>query len=314
MSVIQTTLGEIDLTQMGRVNAHEHIVIDGETIEQLYPHFIHNDVEKLAEELMQWKEAGGGVIIDCSPINAGRDIEKLSIISRKANLPIIVSTGFHKENYYRKDHWVYSKTCDEISEILFAECFNGIQDRHPNGEMAAQSQIKAGVIKLAIDKTGITPHLEKLLSSILILNREFNVPLLLHTEPDIPFKELLHWLESNQTIPEKIVFCHMDKVTDLNIQQLMTSKGYFLEFDSLTRENPGLEKFSAMLKRFIDLGMSEQILFGGDLARRSYWRCYGGNPGLSYLVNQATEGMVAYGIQRTDLEKIWKSNPQKWLG
>ena len=120
MERVQTTLGAIKLCELGRVDVHEHIIIEGSSIEQMYPEFIHNDIDLITGEVESWKKAGGGALIDSSPIGAGRNPEKLEIVSKKSGVPIIICTGFHKSSYYYSDHWVHQKTVDEIRIILLS--------------------------------------------------------------------------------------------------------------------------------------------------------------------------------------------------
>lgn len=102
MEKIQTTLGELESRELGRVDAYEHIIIEGETIERMYPDFIHGDIELIVTEVESWKKAGGGVLIDSSPIGAGRNPAKLEAVSGISGVLIIISTGFHKSTYFLK--------------------------------------------------------------------------------------------------------------------------------------------------------------------------------------------------------------------
>jgi len=92
MREVQTTLGELKSRELGRVDVHEHIIIEGETIERIHPEFIHGDAELIVTEAESWKKAGGGVLIDCSPIGAGpRDGLMIALTKRAASGELVAS-------------------------------------------------------------------------------------------------------------------------------------------------------------------------------------------------------------------------------
>ena len=166
MNTVNTTFGELDADQLGIVNVHEHVIIDGFDNKRIPEEFNHIETEKIASELSQWKDAGGGVIVDSSPIGAGRNIDLLEVTSQSTRLPLIAVSGFHKLSYYPEDHWVFSEPEEYIYEILFDECTKGIliDDRYP--EESKRSAIKAGILKLGVDPDGMTPVMNKILSAL----------------------------------------------------------------------------------------------------------------------------------------------------
>lgn len=313
MTYIETTLGKINIKSLGRLDVHEHVIIDGGGIERLFPDFIHNDVDKISIELIDWKKNGGGAIIDCSPIEAGRNIEKLEKISQITHIPIIAVTGFHKPSYYSPNYWFFGKTVEEIKEIFFLEYSKGINIGKYFSENEKRSLVRAGIIKLGIDRFGITPLIKKLITASIDLIKEYNIPLMLHTEPGVPFEKLFLWFKDNNVPPEKVLFCHMDKVLDIGLHKLLTSNGFFIEYDSMVRKNPALSDLAMMIKELFSKGLGSRILFAGDLARRSYWKCYGGEPGLSYLMLDLNDDLYKLGLTSMEIEKIWVENPKSWL-
>ena len=310
MRKVQTTLGELKSRELGRVDVHEHIIIEGVTIERLHPEFIHGDVELIATEAESWKKAGGGVLIDCSPIGAGRKPDKLEVVSKISGVPIIISTGFHKSSYYSPDHWVYKKNVDEIHKILFMECSQGvlINDNQPiNGERLAT---RAGAIKAGIDPKGLTLFLIKLLKAARPIMGNFNIPLMIHTENGVPILKLADWLERNKFLLDKIVFCHMDKNPDFHLHRELAERGFFIEYDSMVREVLTFQSMSKLIFRLFEKNLGNKLLFAGDLARKSYWKCYGGKPGLAYLVSGLNMRLKEFGISNMVLAQIWIRNPK----
>jgi len=311
MTPIQTTLGKIDTGSLGRVNIHEHIVIEGDRIQDLYTDFVHNDVELISGEVREWRNQGGGVIVDCSPIDAGRSALKLKEVSRISGVPIIVSTGFHKEMYYPEYHWIHTKTSSELFRILEKESENGIPIEEEIQENIPKSRIYPGIIKMGIDTNGFSAFFEKIFPCIQDLVKKTGLPLIIHTEPgSFVLKTAERLIQSN--IPgKKVVFCHMDKSTDIEIQAELAIEGFFLEYDSMIRKTPSLEELAAEIEYLLIKGLGDKILFGGDYARRSYWKCYDGNPGLPYLVTKLYDDFSQFGLAKEIIDEIWIENPKK---
>src|SRR5688572_24494986 len=119
MATVQTTLGAFPADQLGWVNAHDHIIMDGGYTVVKTPDFKLDSVEKAVEEVGYWQKAGGGAVVDAQPFGCGRNAAKLIEVSKALNLPIIVPTGFQSQEFYLPDHWRYRYSEDDIAELLY---------------------------------------------------------------------------------------------------------------------------------------------------------------------------------------------------
>ena len=61
-----------------------------------------------------------------------------------------------------------------------------------------------------------------------------------------------------------------------------------------------------MVKEFPD-----QVMLGTDGARASYWRSYGGSPGLDYMLLGFSEQARKLGVGDEVLEKVFVANPAR---
>ncbi len=307
---VNTTLGLISNDQLGKVNLHEHIVIDRTKNHKIPEGFHHVDISLISSDLLKWKEAGGGVIVDTSPIGAGRNIPLLSEISQATNVPIIISSGFHKLSYYPADHWVFSVSDEEIFEILINECTQGtiIHDGHP--ATSNHHHVKANMLKIGLDSKGVTDTLRKIIIAMSAVSNQTGIPCMVHTEPGAPFVDLMDYFEKMPSPPKKIIFCHMGKSLDIQLFDELVSRNFYLEFDEMIRPSPPLEVLAEAIITLFDKGYGSYVLLAGDLARRSYWTCYGGKPGLMYLITQLEQNLITLGFTRDMLDQIWINNPR----
>lgn len=311
MKQVNTTLGPISLNQLGKVNVHEHVIIDRTNNENIPEDFHHTDVNLVATDLAGWREAGGGAIIDSSPIGAGRNVPLLMEVSRSSRVPIIISTGFHKLSYYPEDHWVFSASEDEIFEVLTRDCTQGLIIDDDRPLQPGQHEVKAHMLKIGVDSSGVTPTMRKIIPAVGQVSKNTGIPCMVHTEPGVPFAEVIEFLEQVKVPAEQVMICHMGKSLDEKLYVELAQHGYFLEFDEMIRSAPPLDSLASAIQHLFDQGYGSAVLFAGDLARRSYWTCYGGKPGLKYLITQLENNLVNAGLTRDMLDQIWIDNPKK---
>lgn len=314
MQTVETTLGPWPVEELGIINAHEHIIIDGGLTVVKEPDFRLDSVEKAIEEVGRWKAAGGGAIIDTMPFGCGRNVDKLIAVSRATGVPIVVPTGFQKSSYYLPDHWQHRYDEATIAGLLIAECVEGA-DRHGyDGPLIARSAVKAGYMKIAGDYQYLTPTTQKLIRVAGRVHTATGVPILVHTESGTAAEEILDRLEAAGVPPQRVMLCHVDRNYDLWLHRRLAARGAFLEYDT-----PGRIKYQPesvvveLMRRMIDAGHLDRLLIGGDMARRSYWKAYGGGPGMDYLLTRFTVRLRDEGFTDEELHAIWCANPARWL-
>lgn len=310
MPFVRTVLGDIQPSQMGLTYSHEHIIIEESFPTMSNPLFILNDVEKVSDELIQLHQAGGRTVVDTMPANCGRNVEKLAEVSRRSKVNIIAPTGIHLEMYYLPNHWRYSYTTDQLTRLFTDDITLGI-DRHDyGGPIVERTPCKAGMIKLATADGKITAHQHKIFEAVVNAHLETGAPILTHTNGGqlaMEQVELFHKLGANLN---HVVISHVDKHKDLAFHHDLMQTGVYVEYDSHFRwKTPGDNWTLTLLETLLPL-YADHIVIGMDMAKNSYWKSYGGTPGLNYLLTEfkqelETRGMDAY------FEKLFFTNPQK---
>lgn len=314
MKVIETTLGPVPVSSLGKVNCHEHIIIDGGLTVIKEPDFRLDNVQRAAEEIERWKEAGGGLIVDTMPPGCGRNVDKLIEVSQITRVPIVVPTGFHKSIYYVPNHWQHHYDEETISDLLLKEVTEGADRNNYDGPVVQRSNIKAGIIKIATDYQNITPLTRKLIRATGAVHRQTGTPVLVHTELGTVANETLDLLEAAGVPPARVVLSHIDRNPDFHLHRQLAGRGAFLQYDT-----PGRIKYQPeqvvidLMRRLFDAGYGSKITLGGDTARRSYWKSYGGGPGVDYLLTTFSKRLREEGFSEAELNSIWQVNPVEWL-
>lgn len=314
MTTIETTLGPVPVEKLGRINAHDHVIIDGGLTVINTPDFKLDSVEKAIEEIGYWQQAGGGAIVDTMPFGCGRNVDKLVAVSEATGVPIIVPTGFQKSSYYLPDHWQHKYNEETITQLLIAEITAGADRNGYEGPLVERSPVKAGFVKVAGDYQVVKATTRKLIRAAGQTHQATGAPVLVHTEMGTAADQLLDLLEGAGVPPQRVMLSHIDRNPDFRLHRRLAERGAFLQYDS-----PGRIKYQpetvviGLMRQMIEAGFGHNLLLGGDTARRSYWQAYGGGPGFDYLLAVFTPRLRQEGFSEAELRLIWEENPVRWL-
>lgn len=312
--MIETTLGKLPPEQLGWVNAHDHLIMDGGYTVVKTPDFKLDSVDKAVEELSYWKNAGGGAVVDAQPFGCGRNVLKLVQVSEASGIPIIVSTGFQSSDFYLPDHWQYKYDEETIASLLYAECAEGVDANGYESPVVQRTQVKAGFIKVASSYQQVTVHTKKLIRAAGLVFQQIAMPILVHTDMGTALDELLDEFEAAKIPLNCVMLCHTDRNPDYYVHRRVAERGAYLQYDTPSRIKYQPESLVIELMRdLFNAGLGDQILLGGDMARRSYWKAYGGGPGFDYLLAKFTPRLRDEGFTEAELEKVWHENPTRWL-
>jgi phosphotriesterase-related protein len=269
---------------MGITYSHEHIVIEQGFPTLGNPDFLLNDVAKISEELSGLKRLGCSTMVDTMPANAGRNVLKSVEIVKNTGIHIIIPTGIHLEIYYPPCHWRYVYTEDQLTRLFTDDINVGIDQYDYNGPITERSPYKAGLIKLATGDEPFTQHQEKIFHAVVNTHLATGAPILTHTNNGkhaIAQAELFAKLGANLA---HIVLSHVDRNKDLGYHEALMQTGVSVEYDSAFRWKQGEENWTYQLLEKLLPAYPSQVTAGMDAARNTYWRSYGGKPGLDYLL------------------------------
>lgn len=310
MSFVRTVLGDIAPEEMGLTYSHEHVVIEESFPTITNQDFILNDVSKITEELKEFYSLGGRTLVDTMPANCGRNIVKLAEVSRQSAVNIIAPTGIHLEMYYPPYHWRYPLAEDELTELFIKDILEGIDVHDYGSPVVKRTPHKAGLIKLATGNESITPHQEKIFHAVVNTHKQTGVPILTHTNSGkhaIAQVKLFDKLGADLT---HVVLSHVDKYKDLNYHKELMQTGVYVEYDSHFRWKKGEENFTLKLLEYLLPDHSNRIVLGMDMARNTYWRSYGGKPGLRFLLTTFKDELNRLGLMKY-FDQMFYHNPQQ---
>ncbi|GAA4314261.1 hypothetical protein [Compostibacter hankyongensis] len=306
---VRTVLGDLAPEEIGLTYAHEHIIIEESYPTLGNPLFLLNDVDRAVEELRRFYEAGGRTMVDTMPADCGRNILKLAEVSRRSGVNIVAPTGIHLEMYYLPNHWRYAYTEEQLTRLFIADVTTGIDANDYNGPFVDRTPHKAGMVKLATGDEKITPHQEKIFHAVVNTHRETGVPILTHTNSGLQAIEQVKRFEKLGADLRHVVISHVDRYQDIGYNRELLQTGVNVEYDSAFRwkekENWTYKLLAALLPDFPD-----QITMGMDAAKHVYWKSYGGEPGLNFLLTTFKEDLRKMGLEHY-YENIFFKNPAR---
>ncbi len=307
----RTVLGDVDSEEMGFTYSHEHVIIEDSYTTKANPEFLLNDVQKISEELTEFYATGGKTIVDTMPANAGRNVLKMAEVSRRSKVQIIIPTGIHLEIYYPVNHWRYSYSEDQLTGLFVDDIETGIDEHDYSGPFVKRTSHRAGIIKIATGNEKISVHQEKVITAAVNAHLITGAPIITHTNSGQLALEQALLFEKLGANLQHIVISHVDRNRNIEYHKQVLDTGVNVEYDSAFRWGlKGEENHTfKFLKELLPL-YPNQITMGMDMAKNTYWKSYGGTPGITYLVNEVPDFLKQSGLQEYYQNIFWE-NPKK---
>lgn len=318
MGKVRTINGDIDASELGVVNAHDHLIRTGAGEVYIDSDHLLADVDKAVEEATYFAEASlnwsdkGGTVVDMCPANSGRDMDKLrEVVSRVPNLKVIATTGFHREKVYleTRSHWVSRYTVDQITDLLIADIEEGV-DRHDySGPIVERTDAKAGCIKVATSYGMITDFERKCMEACANASIETGAPINTHTTFGTCGLAQAETLINFGVPADQIAIGHIQRNADVWYLKQILETGAYLEIDGTNRIKYQPDSNRIMeLRELGEMGYGKRILLGTDSGKSSYQKAYGATTGVDYNPRVDGPRMLDEGFDRSYVEDLLINN------
>ncbi len=304
MGTVMTIQGEIGGEDLGIVDYHEHLYFDApDWLLREDGDFRLNSVERSAEELRSWARAGGRTLIEMSAIDFGRNVRQVVRIADQApDVYVVVITGYNKP--YFCDRAILNQDEDAMVRSCIRDIETGIDG----------TGVKAGIVKGGSGYNTFQEADRKLLRIAARVHAETGVPVMTHTEAGTMGYEQVSFLAAQGVPPDRACLSHMDRNPDFWEHRRIAETGAYLGYDCPGKVKYGPDEIRIdVLKRMIDAGLGDRILLGNDLGRPSYWRSYGGGPGLDYVLTRFVPRLRDEGVSENAVRDLLVNNPRRFL-
>ena len=342
---IQTVLGAVAPEAIGVTLPHEHLLIDFKVmfaepagasdkgrawepvslanlgwVRQNFNANLDNlrllDERVAQDEILLFKRAGGGTVVDPTPKTLGRDPRALARIARATGLNVVMGSGYYVAASHPAD--MDRRTVDELAREMIADVTSGVGD----------TGIRAGLI----GEIGTThpwtddarsDNEKKVLRAAVVAQRETGAPLMIHPgrHPSMPM-ELAEFVRKEGGDLRRTIMCHLCRtVADVRAVIDLAHTGIWLEYDLFGMENsyypynptfdmPNDGGRMAHVLALIEAGHRDQVLMSHDIAYKSSLVKYGGY-GYHHLLVNVVPRLRAKGVDDAGLARLLMENPAR---
>lgn len=299
MSVVRTVLGDLDPADLGVTDYHEHLF----QVSPLLPGEDLDDEAASGAEAADLLAVGAAAMVEATPWGLGRRPAAVARISRTTGLRVVHVTGVHRAAHYQGRDDVLASTVEALADRFDRELVDGMDG----------SEVRAGAVKLGIGYWSLEPFERRAVEAVGAVVARRGAPVMVHLEHGSAAHEVLDLLAEAGCPEDRVALAHVDRNPDPGLHVELASRGCYLGYDGAARHQRWPDSMLLdCLADVVDSGAGGQVLLGGDVARRSRYRAYGGLPGLRYLHTRFVPRLrERVGDEATDV--VLRAAPARWL-
>jgi len=313
MSRINTVLGPVESSELGFTLSHEHISNGFGGSPFTFPEFldINATLDRAVSDLSEAKNEGLQTIMDVAPHDQGRNVKLQREVSEKSGVNIITCTG----TWLDVPSFFEGLNPNKIADMYVREIEEGIEE----------TDIKAGIIKVASDKGGVKPREELVLRAAARASKQTGIPIMTHTWAlDRVGEEQVNIFMEEDLDMNLVCIGHSNDTTDLSYLTGLLEKGVWLGMDRYPGGGPDIpywQERSRVVKSLIDQGWGDRIMLAHDWdssmglhsakARESRDKYNPDN--YLFITRHVLPYLKEIGATDNDIDQLTVINPRKYL-
>ena len=301
---IVTVTGPIPASEAGYTLSHEHLLIDLWNLTRTYDGIL--DDECLAiRELAEYRQAGGGSLVDATSGGLGRNPLALRRISEAAGIRIIMGSGWYRERVYPV--FVYERDANDLADLIVADVLRG----------ADGTGVRAGIIgEIGTERKHIRPAEERVFRAAARAQRRTGACVITHTTHfgELAMEQIALLREENVP-PDRIAISHLGDRHDAKELLKIAREGVFVSVDNIGYAGNGYPPDEVRMRNvslLIAEGFLDQVVLGGDICQKSHLAAYGGK-GYAHVPRCFLPLLRANGIREEAIFQMTVSNPARML-
>lgn len=336
---ILTVTGPIDPSQLGSTLMHEHIFIDFQNpvtraaisratdlrvhlsmvrLESLHDiryrgvpnrdNLYLDDMRESIAEVMEFKQRGGGAIVDVSSIGLGRDPNALAQVSRATGLHVVMGAGWYQKQFHPAD--MDRRTVEQLTDVIVRDVTIG----------AEGTGVRSGIIgEVGVDGDPLTENELKSVRAAARASRITGAAVTFHRGGVGEEKfRVLDAMAAEGADLRRVVMGHSNNIAiDLPFMKRLLDRGVFIQFDTLGRPRTALGgvddfKVARGIAELVKAGYADRITLSHDVCNKIHQKAYGGF-GFSYISDHFLPALRDLGVSDADIQKMMVDNPRRVL-
>ncbi|KAM8838742.1 N-acetyltaurine hydrolase [Synchiropus picturatus] len=339
---VQTVLGLLDPEQLGRTMTHEHLTMSFECcyfppppgeeevaknpFQMRHMHWLrqnpyssHENLllqqenSAVREELLAYRAAGGGTIVENTTAGIERDLPALRKLAQETGVHVVAGAGFYVDCTHTEA--TRSMSVEQLTAVIVGEVLHG----------ADGTEIRCGVIGEIGTGWPITESERRVLKATAHAQTQLGCPVIIHPgrNPAAP-AEVVRILQEAGGDIGKTVMSHLDRTLFQDGELLEFARlGSYLEYDlfgtemlnypyNLEVDMPSDSQRVRALNVLVREGYEDKIVVAHDIHTKNRLSKYGGH-GYSHILKNIVPKMLMRGFTQQQVDKILIHNPKRWL-
>ncbi len=299
MKKLITTLGPMQIEDIGMMLSHEHIFTDLRTEAATGFGLADTDdvIATRKPELDRARQAGINVIVECTPIGVARRVDILLAVSKASGFSLVVPTGVYREPWL--PDWVKAASMESLRAWMLGELQGNI----------GGTGVRAAWIKISAGDDGMTAHEAKVLEAAALAGIETNAVIGSHTVKGSTVRTQLDLLEKTGYRADRFIWIHTQAEPDISLHVEMARRGAWLSYDNVGSPESDEIILDCLLK-MVGLGFTDQLLISHDRGWYDPAKPHGGvaEP-FTHIVETFLPKLRAAGLEEFAIRKLMKDNP-----
>ena len=317
MSQVNTVRGPVEPAALGLTLMHEHIFVLSPEIEKTVDEWDEEVQQARAvAKLRELKQRGVDTLVDLTVVGLGRYIPRIATIAEQVpEINVVVATGVYTYNevpmyfHFRGPGTILGGP-EPMVDLFVREIRDGIAD----------TGVRAGILKCATDRPGMTPGVERVLRAVAQAHRETGVPITTHTPtPPEPWGlEQQRVFRDEGVDLSRVVIGHSGGTVNTDYHLALIDNGSYLGFDHFGLPGITLEQRVDAVARLCERGHAGRIVLSHDamcfvdwfprsiVDASETWRW-------TYISDEVLPAMRARGIAESDITTMLIDNPRTIL-
>jgi phosphotriesterase-related protein len=151
----------------------------------------------------------------------------------------------------------------------------------------------------------------KVFAAAALAHLRTGAPILTHCERGTGGLEQVQALGDGGVALGHVALSHVDKVLDRGYHRELAATGVALEYDGSFRWGDADNGTLQLLEWMAEDDLLDHVVLGMDAARQGYYAVYGGEPGLTWLLDGFAGLMEARGLGADVRRRLFVDNPAR---
>jgi phosphotriesterase-related protein len=267
VTAVETVKGPVEGESLGVTLMHEHVFVLTPDVQQNYPDEWGSEQARRDDAVVRLQrayDAGVRTIVDLTVTGLGRFIPRIQAVADQVPINLVVATGLYTYAdlpFFFRHRGPSDGGEDPMVDLFVRDITTGIAD----------TGVKAGMLKCAIDVPGLTPGVERVMRAVARAHLATGVPVTVHTHPGSRTGRLVHQVMCREegVDPRRVVLGHSGDTTDVDHLVELADHGFVLGMDRFGVGS--MEERAHTLIELVARGYSGQLVLSQDAACYLDW-------------------------------------------